>query len=318
MVLKYIIYRYIYIYILFVLKIGILFLLVVGAFLCMNRKIHVDNLMKIQPRSPLANTSIFTGLTKQPREKSSSIEVITKDGECLLKPFRHGNDGRWFDYSSNRMRFYAYSAFLDDRTSLMRSDKGVVRVTSMASDWNGSLPLLRCVLHYSGGRRNVVAIDKDVITIGLRHFPGIRINNELINRYLFACPFADKDVPLAVSFLTDPLDDPNTIKSCIPVELPEKPADKRDFAICVPTSYGHLNGYRLIEWMELQKLLGVSMVGMYNYDLDNSTLAIIQHYVAEGFVDLHETAHIPDGPPQVCEQYILYIQTLQIDQHAAQ
>ena len=267
----------------------------------MNGKIHVHkpNLIKIQPIFSFANTSFLKELSKRLKENSSSIGVITKDGECLLKSARHENDGRWFNYSSNRMRFYAYSAFLDDRPSPMRSDKGVVRVTSMASDWNGSLPLLRCVLHYSGDRRNVVAIDKDIITIGLRYYPGIEINNELINRYLFACPVADKDVPLAVSFLTDPLDDPNTITSCIPVELPEKPADKRDFAICVPTSYGHLNGYQLIEWMELQKLLGVSMIGMYNYDLDSSTLAIIEHYVAEGFVDLHKTTHIPDGPPQV-------------------
>ena len=67
----------------------------------------------------------------------------------------------------------------------------------------------------------------------------------------------------------------------------------------------------MIEWMELQRLLGVSMIGVYglsesSHSLVNESLAVLRHYCAEGFVELRKSDYIPDGPKQVSSvRYVL-------------
>ena len=208
---------------------------------------------------------------------------------------RHRNDGRWFNYSSPAMTFYAYSAIFDNRPSLLRLDRGVVRVIAITRDLS---PSLRCVLHHAGGRTEVVAVDgKDG-----DHHVRFRGGGGGYDPYMIGCPVGS-EVPLAVSLLTDPAERPNASRrACLAVDLPEKPAEKKDFAVCVSMAqYGRVNPYRVIEWMELQRLFGVTKVGVYNDKVDNATIDVLRHYHDEGFVDLrtmHNAPGVPDGVSQ--------------------
>ena len=288
--------------------------------------IFIINFVKEKPSSADdADFKISRRAVKAPRnlEISGGIipegEQFPKDaiqkedgGECLRRSVRHSNDGRWFNYSSTTMILYAYTAILDDRASLLRSDRGVVRVIALASDWTGELPPLRCLLYLNGNRNVIVDIDKDVIKT--RGYHNSKINTKLVHEYLFGCPLVHGEVPLAVAILTDPDDGLNTTKSCIAVELPMKPTHKSDFAICVPIAYNRMDAFRLIEWMELQRLLGVSMVGFYSFNLDNTTLSVLRHYAAESFVDLHTSNQISDTDDrqQVCSYLGGYLCSLSI------
>ena len=54
----------------------------------------------------------------------------------------------------------------------------------------------------------------------------------------------------------------------MPVELAtrgggENNSSGRDVAVCVQAVYGHVDVRRLVEWIEMQRLLGVSLVGVY-------------------------------------------------------
>jgi len=49
----------------------------------------------------------------------------------------------------------------------------------------------------------------------------------------------------------------------MPVELQDKPRQKERLAVCVPVAYGHIDPVKLIEWFEFQRILGVSLVGVY-------------------------------------------------------
>ena len=90
----------------------------------------------------------------------------------------------------------------------------------------------------------------------------------------------------------------------MPVERPMKLPVVRDFVICMQFAFGRIDVHRLIEWMELQRLLGVSMVVVHElfgsmHSLANKSLAVLRHYTAEGFLELRKTGFIPDGPNQV-------------------
>ena len=174
------------------------------------------------------------------------------------------------------MTFYAYSAIFDNRPSLLRLDRGFVRVIAIN---RGLSPSLRCVLHHAGGRTEVVAVggkdDDHHVSLGRGargYYP-----------YIIGCPIGG-EVPLAVSLLTDPAERPNASRrACLAVDLPEKPAEKKDSAVCVSMAqYGRVNPYRVIEWMELQRLFGVTKVGVYNDKVDNAKLDVLRYYHDEG------------------------------------
>lgn len=66
--------------------------------------------------------------------------------------------------------------------------------------------------------------------------------------------------------------------------LSEQP--KESFAICAKISYGAVSAQRLIEWLELQKYLGVNKVLMYFYNLNEEAMRVLKSYNRDGFVDL--------------------------------
>jgi len=49
----------------------------------------------------------------------------------------------------------------------------------------------------------------------------------------------------------------------MPVEVRARPRHKEPLAVCVHVAYGHIEPLKLIEWLEFQRLLGVSLVGVY-------------------------------------------------------
>ena len=162
------------------------------------------------------------------------------------------------------MTFFAYSAIFDNRPSLLRLDRGVVRVIAITRDWS---PSLRCVLHHAGERTEVVAVDCK----NGDHRVSLGGGARGYNPHLIGWPVGG-EVPLAVSLITDPAERPNANRrACLAVDVPDKPAKKKDFAVCVSMAqYGRVNPYRVIEWMELQRLFGVTKIGVYNDDVCKS------------------------------------------------
>ena len=49
----------------------------------------------------------------------------------------------------------------------------------------------------------------------------------------------------------------------MPVEVACRPQVKRPLAVCVHVAYGHIDPVKLVEWLEFQRILGVSFVGVY-------------------------------------------------------
>ena len=86
-----------------------------------------------------------------------------------------------------------------------------------------------------------------------------------MREYVYACPlrFSDKwPTSLSVATATQ-LDNRAYSTTPIPIEVQVRPSRKEPLAVCVHVAYGHIDPVRLIEWLEFQRILGVSLVGVY-------------------------------------------------------
>ncbi|KOB61340.1 putative Y47D3B.4, partial [Operophtera brumata] len=102
---------------------------------------------------------------------------------------------------------------------------------------------------------------------------------------LLSCPLTE---PLfsssVVSIVTQPCDDPINAFSLDPV--PQK-TPKRKFTICVKDmNFAKIISTNIIEWIEINKILGVDIIDMYIDKISNETEEILQYYRDKGFVRL--------------------------------
>lgn len=220
---------------------------------------------------------------------------------CLYKKGRDSEDGIWQDFSvDDTLRFYAYSAFVDDRPTI--GSDPVVRIIALATklendDLSGVGKTLYCVFHHETMNSEKqapvmvqVASAAGPIGFGVEMDAGVKLKE-----YIFTCPLGhwQNPIPFAVTILGRP-DRLSAVTSCIPIEVPPKPPMRKDFAVCVQVSYGQLDPRRLIEWFELQRLLGVSRVGVYDLSIDPGPgLEVLRHYAREGLVELRKTDSLP-------------------------
>lgn len=57
-------------------------------------------------------------------------------------------------------------------------------------------------------------------------------------------------------------------------------------AVCAKIAYGTLSAQRLIEWLEIQKYIGVDQALVYYYNLNKEAMDVLLQYYREGFADL--------------------------------
>jgi len=90
-----------------------------------------------------------------------------------------------------------------------------------------------------------------------------------LDGYVYACPLRYRDkwpTTLAVIATENRRHTNRThlySTTPIPVEVQVRPSRKEPLAVCVHVAYGHIDPLRLIEWLEFQRILGVSLVGVY-------------------------------------------------------
>ena len=83
----------------------------------------------------------------------------------------------------------------------------------------------------------------------------------------------------------------------MPIEFPAKTKahEQHDFIVCVSVSYWRHDPYRLVEWLEMQRILGAKSVKIYNNSLSREAAEVFQHYSRQGFVELRQSHNfIPD------------------------
>ena len=101
-----------------------------------------------------------------------------------------------------------------------------------------------------------------------------------IREYVYACPLRNSDkCPMSLSIATETELQKGSTSTAMPVEVPARPSHKEPLAVCVAVTYGYTDPVRLIEWMEFQRLLGVSLIGVHLMSDFNKSSERVFRYV---------------------------------------
>ncbi|XP_059469052.1 uncharacterized protein LOC132192879 [Neocloeon triangulifer] len=200
------------------------------------------------------------------------------------------NNQYWQVQNYPNETFYLYGAYFDDRAALNdTADTGpFVRIIGMLNKRNYSRNL-SCQFWFE---------DEDVplfgnITENFNLWPEYwGYEDAELHPYIFSCrcPFKDR-VPESVSLMINPCDNAtNNLKVIDNQPLLKK---KQNFLVCVKgLNYRHKADFsiRLVEWLELHKILGADKIVIYELQVHPNTSKVLEHYVQSGFVELVKTS----------------------------
>ena len=82
----------------------------------------------------------------------------------------------------------------------------------------------------------------------------------------------------------------------MPVTVPRRASKNNEVAVCVKATFGEIENNRLVEWFELQRLLGVSHIGVYATPaIHLDTLLTLTKYAATPLVELRTVKYADGG-----------------------
>jgi len=96
--------------------------------------------------------------------------------------------------------------------------------------------------------------------------------------YVVTCPVTtDRCVPVSVALAWGgSVDEMTTFR--VPVELAENSSQRHDLAVCVSASFGEVDSRRLVEWLEMQWIVGAQLIVIYNHSVSASVGHILSQY----------------------------------------
>ena len=102
---------------------------------------------------------------------------------------------------------------------------------------------------------------------------------------IFCCRLPDNRVPFAISLTTQ---QSVTSHNLLPVRSQiVKPEDKKSFSVCVSPLFGKYNSSdELIQWIELNRILGAELFVFYNYSTGANIDDILRFYEKKGLVQI--------------------------------
>lgn len=189
---------------------------------------------------------------------------------------RAEDDGTWYS-QIYPYQFHLYSAFYDNRTTL-GSSVAYLRIIVVME----TLPYgyrLFCKINYPHPTRLRASME----SIGA----GVTYQKKHYMEYVLTCDLPRGHPPPRSVTLTDGRRGLNI--SRVPVEVPQRPNVLEDLAVCVSVSYYDLEPRRLVEWLEMQRILGVSRVFIYNNSVTGEANRVLAFYRDEGFVVVRQS-----------------------------
>ena len=217
-----------------------------------------------------------------------STLALAKNTSCLLRPLpaklRHGI---WHVQVEGTHIIIVYGAYFDDRPGIGRSP--IVRVFGVSSAPKNATVI--CHLWYKQFPNEPIFAQSVIASPGR----GYRSRDKTrYQEYVYSCPVTSPHVrPINISLSFHKCHN-STIHT--PIFYSKKPSlPSVDVGVCVATSYGDIDPSRIIEWVELLRLLGVGEINVYVSSVANRTLDIFRFYSKLGIMVIH------DAPPPILE-----------------
>jgi hypothetical protein len=205
-----------------------------------------------------------------------------------------GNDvGRQFEfYELISNRLFLYSAYWDTRPN------------DFDNILNGTFIRIMSVLRWAGAKPNITC--KFITNTGnelktyAHYYEMCENHGRPLGGFIISCPVPPEisGQPCSVTLSYTGSRDPGYTMKVLPLH----PRDNRDqFAICVPPLYGKIKRSKLVEFIEVSKLLGAQRIVFYDYKIADETARVLEHYQLNGDVDI-----IPWLYPESLEKWSWY------------
>ncbi len=235
------------------------------------------------------NATMNTSVRNRTTATSSRRPRIVHD-RPLLRGGKDPMDAKFLKITNPGVFLYLYSAFWDDRDTL--PGKPVIRIITVTKTighkWKDIekdiLPKLRCVTVCRDDLH--VEVQGVIETLALQFHPPER---EIDRRQIICVPHTCRDyvtVTFAGGVHVGMVTEEWVAGNMLPVETYQRPKIPQNLVVCVPPLHNTFDVYRVVEWFEMLKLLGVDKVVAYNESLDETASRIMRHYQDQGYLDV--------------------------------
>ncbi len=190
----------------------------------------------------------------------------------------------WHHHRTDKHNIYMYSAFFDERR-----DNGFypsVRILAVAATIPDENPIF-CQVWYPGVTNPVVKKVKVKKNGG-----GHKVSGVWLEQYYFVCHLEmSYPIPRRVSVVSQPC---ATALNSVPIYLPIRAPYQHEFGVCVPVAFWRIPPYRLVEWIEANRMFGVSEINVYHVNMSAETLGILRYFETnDTIVRLHSIPSVP-------------------------
>ncbi|KAL3860059.1 hypothetical protein ACJMK2_010228 [Sinanodonta woodiana] len=225
-------------------------------------------------------------LNNTPPPKSDHGRNVSSECPGLMPPLNVIGKQTWFPVD-NENRMFVFSAYNDEIDG-----KPYIRLIGLGE---GGLQLIFCHLWFIStySKHPFLKIIQGKTTL---------IANGSSKRYqevYILCPLPRDGVPYAVSIVTTKCQEP---LNSLPVKLWTQQVDiKRNFTVCVsPLNMNYSRAYEIVEWLELNIILGADYFLIYNYSSAFNIGKVMKLYSDRGLVEVVQwplPMHVDTWPP---------------------
>ncbi|KAH8407732.1 hypothetical protein KR222_011806, partial [Zaprionus bogoriensis] len=199
----------------------------------------------------------------------------------------------WQTFENGNVTFRLYAAYLDRRAAV-RWSPGVLRVLATANQRYYRFPPTHCQLWYEGQREPIVVLISEYISIWPSHWG----DNwpRLSYPHLLSCMLPEElppqlkgIAPRSVSLTRRRCEQAsNSLRVNYGRQQTHSSNEKLSFGVCLKAfdfQYEDIS-QRLIEWFELQRLLGASRIYAYMYAVLPAVQRVLDYYQSTGYLQL--------------------------------
>ncbi|GFR01611.1 glycosyltransferase family 92 protein [Trichonephila clavata] len=185
-------------------------------------------------------------------------------------PIQPGNisihwDNKWQKFE--KYPLFIYSAYKDNR----KLDNKCIRITAL-SEGTFSKRVF-CKIWFRNHEPSVVEAKVDELWISVWDYAN---PNEYFRPLLLSCPFAKRFKPIAVSLISKPCQKSNNV---FWFNSTKSSGKRKNFVVCLKPLNFQINfSLKLLEWLELQFILGADRIAIYKYHLHPRTFEVLKSY----------------------------------------
>ena len=175
----------------------------------------------------------------------------------------------------NRVIFL-YGAYYDDRH--LHNGKRFLQILAVGALTRA--PLYAVMWTEQESRTNVFSICRV-----RKNGAGSHHGKVYYDQFFYSCKIKRDIIPKYVSLT---FNYSSLQSNLLSVYVPER---KRihNFSVCVETVYNHVDPYQIVEWVEANKILGVTFFSVYPCNVSKSTMKIFRQFEAEGVMRVSYT-----------------------------